>query len=278
MALFDHPVLMWVTDRNHSDAPLPELAGPASAAGVNLIQIREGSLDRLPLELLVRAIQHVVQPSTNIVVNGDIALARRLGVGVHLPEAGSPIEDARAALGPDALVGRSVHSARSAADSAGASYLVAGHVYETGSKPGREPLGLDRFASLVQVATAPVLAIGGVTPKRVPDVIDRGAAGVAVLSPLTKRATIEGTVRTYRDALEQSMTQTVNETITATINGKSTELPASTTVSAFLAGRELHERLVVVERNGEIIKRSTFPKVVIEEGDLLEIVHFVGGG
>lgn len=69
-----------------------------------------------------------------------------------------------------------------------------------------------------------------------------------------------------------------SEIITATINGKPVELQSATTVSAFLAGRELHERLVVVERNGEIIKRATFPQVIIEEGDLLEIVHFVGGG
>ncbi len=54
------------------------------------------------------------------------------------------------------------------------------------------------------------------------------------------------------------MTESPSEAISATINGKVVELSAGTTVASFLAGRELHERLVVVERNGEIVKRDTF--------------------
>jgi thiamine biosynthesis protein ThiS len=278
MPLFDRPVLMWVTDRNRSDAPLPELARGISAAGVDIVQVRENGLDRLPAELLVRAIQSVVRASTAVVVNANLELARKLRVGVHLPEAGPSVTDARALLGTDALIGRSVHSSEAAASSSGASYLVAGHVFETESKQGRAPLGLDGFAAIVRSSPAPVLAIGGITPDRVAALMERGASGVAVMSPFSKLATAENVTAAYRLALEQSMTEPTSATITATINGKPVQLPAGTTIAAFLAGRELHERLVVVERNGEIIKRSTFPDTVVEEGDLLEIVHFVGGG
>lgn len=278
MPRFDRPVLMWVTDRAQADAPLPSLAGPISAAGADLIQIREPGLDRLPEELLARAIQSVIQSSTRIVINSNIELARKLQVGVHLPERGPSIAAARGALGTEALVGRSVHSPESAAASVGASYLIAGHVFETGSKAGRVPLGLDRFAEIVRHAPAPVLAIGGITPERVADVLANGAAGVAVMNPLSSLVTSGELTARYRAALEQFMTESTRRTIDATINGKTVELPFATTVSGFLAGRELHERLVVVELNGEIIKRSTFPDVTIEEGDLLEIVHFVGGG
>ena len=278
MSLFDRPVLMWVTDRKQSDAPLPELAAPISAAGVDVIQFREPGLDRLPAELLVRSIRSVVRTSTAIVVNANLELARKLGVGVHLPEAGPTIDEARALLGSGAFLGRSVHSPDSAASSEGASYLIAGHVFETESKKGRSPMGLDRLAEIVRSSPAPVLAIGGITPDRVSAVMNQGAAGVAVMSPLTDLATAEATTAAFRFALEQSMSEPTVATITATINGKPVELPSGTTVAAFLAGRELHERLVVVERNGEIIKRSTFPTIIVEEGDLLEIVHFVGGG
>lgn len=278
MQRFERPVLMWVTDRLRSDVPLPKLAEIASAGGVDIIQVRESGLDRLPAELLLRAIKTVAQPSTKIVINSDIGLARRMCVGVHLPEIGPTIAQAREALGPDALVGRSVHSAESAAASIGANYLIAGHVFETSSKPEREPLGLERLPEIVHVAPAPVLAIGGITPERVSSVIAAGAAGVAVMSPFTMLATVQQAVSDYRSALERTMTESATATITATINGKPVELVEGTTVSVFLAGRELHERLVVVERNGVILKRATFPEVVIEEGDLLEIVHFVGGG
>jgi thiamine biosynthesis protein ThiS len=269
---------MWVTDRIHSDAPLPELAQAVRSTGIDLIQIRERNLDRLPLELLVRAIATLAGQASNVVVNSDIGLARKLGVGVHLPESGPSIDEARAVLGADALVGRSVHSPEAAAGSSGASYLVAGHIYATASKGDRRPLGIERFREIVEAAPAPVLGIGGISPERVSSVLATGAAGVAIMSPFTELATIAERARAYRDALERYVKDQNDTTITATINGKTTTLTSGTTISDFLAGRELHERLVVVERNGVIIKRSTFPEVIIEEGDLLEIVHFVGGG
>jgi thiamine biosynthesis protein ThiS len=243
-----------------------------------MVQVREPGLDRLPTELLIREIMKVVSPETSVVVNSDIALAHKLGIGIHLPESGPTIEEARSFLGAEALIGRSIHSARDAAKSTGASYLIAGHVFATGSKPDRKPLGLERLAEIVRESPAPVLAVGGITPGRISSVLAAGALGVAVMSPFTSLASAEATAATYHHELESAMTDTTTGTISATINGKLVELPAGTTVSAFLAGRELHERLVVVERNGEIIKRTTFPNVVVEEGDLLEIVHFVGGG
>jgi thiamine biosynthesis protein ThiS len=269
---------MWVTDRIGSDAPLPELAGTAATGDLDLIQVREPGLDRLPLELLVRAILTVSSPSSAIVINSDIELARKLGVGVHLPEAGPGLEEARELLGSNAIVGRSVHSIEAARASGGATYLIAGHVFETSSKAGKEPLGLERFAKIAAVAPAPVLAIGGISPELVQPLLDVGAAGVAILSPLTRVDSIRDRVRDYRSELGRPVNEDIDIQIKATVNGKEAVLPPGTTVADFLAGRELHERLVVVERNGEIIKRSTFPEVVIEEGDLLEIVHFVGGG
>jgi thiamine-phosphate pyrophosphorylase len=269
---------MWVTDRIRSDAPLPELTVAAAGHGIDLIQVRESNLDLLPLELLVRAIVKTSGPETNVVVNSDIELARKLGVGVQLPESGPSIEEARNRLGSGALVGRSVHSVEAARNSSGASYLIAGQVFVTSSKPGRLPIGIDRCREIAAASPAPVLAIGGITPESVALVLEAGAAGVAIMSPFTKIATIGARVTAYRTALEQHVDEQTVSTISATVNGKASELPAGITVAEFLAGRELHERLVVVERNGEIIKRSTFPDVVIEEGDLLEIVHFVGGG
>lgn len=278
MAFPDRPAMMWVTDRSRSDATLPELASKASPAQPDLIQIREFGLDRLPLELLVRAIQAVSAAETVIVINSDIELARKLGTGVHLPEHGPSIQQARSRLGGESLVGRSVHTPAVAAAAVGADYLIAGHVFETCSKAGKTPIGLGGFAAIVEAAPAPVLAIGGITPERVPQIMQLGGAGVAVMSPFTSRDTIARSMRSYRSALEESVTHPETPVVNANINGKPVSLPAGTTIAVFLKGRELHERLVVVERNGEIVKRTAFPEIVIEEGDLLEIVHFVGGG
>jgi thiamine biosynthesis protein ThiS len=62
------------------------------------------------------------------------------------------------------------------------------------------------------------------------------------------------------------------------VNGDLRELERGQTVAAFLESLGLHPGLVVVERNREILDRGRYGDVTIEEGDTLELVHFVGGG
>ena len=64
-----------------------------------------------------------------------------------------------------------------------------------------------------------------------------------------------------------------------TLNGDRRAVPASSTVASLLDSLALDARLVVVERNREILRdRDSFPGVELAEGDAIEIVHFVGGG
>ena len=65
--------------------------------------------------------------------------------------------------------------------------------------------------------------------------------------------------------------------ISLTVNGEPRRF-AGGTIAALVAGLELDPLKVAVERNGEIVPRSTLGQVVLAEGDVLEIVHFVGGG
>jgi len=63
-----------------------------------------------------------------------------------------------------------------------------------------------------------------------------------------------------------------------TVNGDPRTVPEGTTVAGLLEALELTPALVVVERNREIIPREKVADVVLEPGDTLELVHFVGGG
>ena len=63
-----------------------------------------------------------------------------------------------------------------------------------------------------------------------------------------------------------------------TLNGRPRTIPVDSSVSDLIAALELQDRLVVVERNGEILARVEFPGTLLHAGDVLEIVHFVGGG
>ena len=62
------------------------------------------------------------------------------------------------------------------------------------------------------------------------------------------------------------------------VNGKDREVPDGRTVAGLLADLELDGRLVVVELNRHIIRRTEIADVVLQDGDRVEIVHFVGGG
>ncbi|MCL6513849.1 MAG: sulfur carrier protein ThiS [Alicyclobacillus sp.] len=62
------------------------------------------------------------------------------------------------------------------------------------------------------------------------------------------------------------------------LNGQRRELDAPCTVAELLARFELGEERVAVERNGRIVPREAFAEERIEDGDVIEIVRFVGGG
>jgi thiamine biosynthesis protein ThiS len=68
------------------------------------------------------------------------------------------------------------------------------------------------------------------------------------------------------------------ERIRVHLNGEDREVPAGLTVRGLLETLELEPRLVVVERNREILSRTRYDEVHVREGDTLELVHFVGGG
>ena len=67
-------------------------------------------------------------------------------------------------------------------------------------------------------------------------------------------------------------------TLTLVVNGEERRFPADLTVAGLLEELELVPGTVVVERNREIVPRDAQTRVSLEEGDQLEIVHFVGGG
>jgi len=79
---------------------------------------------------------------------------------------------------------------------------------------------------------------------------------------------------THSDELED----TEIDTVTITLNGNSITVPAGSSINDLLEARELVQRLVVVEINGEIVARSRFAEIVFRHGDVVEMVHFVGGG
>jgi len=67
-------------------------------------------------------------------------------------------------------------------------------------------------------------------------------------------------------------------TIRVRVNGKERDVERGQSVRALLESLDLHPGMVVVELNRDIIERDSYGDVVVEEGDTMELVHFVGGG
>lgn len=62
------------------------------------------------------------------------------------------------------------------------------------------------------------------------------------------------------------------------INGEDREFAPPLNLLALTAELKLNPRQVAVERNAEIVPRSTYGEVMLADGDAIEIVHFIGGG
>lgn len=106
----------------------------------------------------------------------DIALAVN-ATGVQLGDRSLPPRVVRRILPAGMLLGHSVHGP--AQCEAGVDFVMAGSIYESASHPGQPAAGLGLISECASFA--PVIAIGGITVERVPEVMAAGAYGVAVI-------------------------------------------------------------------------------------------------
>ena len=85
-------------------------------------------------------------------------------------------------------IGVSIHSLEEAKDveNLGATYVVAGHIFETDCKKGLEPRGLNFIKELSSILTIPIFAIGGINKENSNLVLNSGAFGVCMMSSLMK--------------------------------------------------------------------------------------------
>jgi len=189
------PVLCLVTDRHllsrigssSAEERLVACVAAAARAGVDLIQVRERDLEGGPLTRLVRrCVEAVGGTRARVLVNDRVDVALAAGAhGVHLPGHGVPAARIRRIVPRGFLIGRSVHHASEAVrvvEDGGLDYLLFGTVFSTPSKADVAPAGVDRLAAAVAAVPLPVLAIGGITPDRAPDIARSGAAGAAAIA------------------------------------------------------------------------------------------------
>lgn len=161
-------------------------AAIASAGSAVALHARDRSASAAALAAAATRLVALAGPAeAAVIVSGRPDVAAAVGAhGVQLASDDLSPADAHRVL-PQGWIGRSVHTEAEAEAAAleGADYLVAGAVYATSSHPGIAGGG----PALIRAAAEfglPVIAIGGVTPQRAPELRAAGAYGVAAISAL----------------------------------------------------------------------------------------------
>jgi thiamine-phosphate pyrophosphorylase len=200
--------LTLVTDRTRAGGgDLVALVGECLAAGLPAVQLREKDLGGAELARLGRALRALTAArGALLVVNDRVDVALAVGAdAVQRTSTSLPIADILAIGDKRLRVGASVHSVAEAvaAAEAGADWVVFGPVYDTPSKrPYGPPQGLAALAAVARAVRIPVVAIGGITPERVPEVRRAGAHGVAVISAILAAPSPGAATRRFLDALQ----------------------------------------------------------------------------
>lgn len=198
------PCLMLVTEPMERRRLVRVVRG-AVAGGVNIIQLRDRTCSLLETISLASLLK-LAAPGVPVLINNGVLSVRGASAnGVHLSEAHPPLS--RAALSRRGLlIGRSVHSTTAARRAAcdDADYLVVGTIFESRSHPGAPPAGTGLIRAIRTELALPLIAIGGITPDNLPDCLDAGASGVAVLSRILLSAHPEYAAREYRIALDRA--------------------------------------------------------------------------
>jgi thiamine-phosphate pyrophosphorylase len=141
-----------------------------------------GTSARTMFELAVALVNTARTSGALLLVNDRVDVALAAGAdGVQLGRRSLGSAAVRA-VWPGALIGASVHSIDEAAlaERAGTDFIVLGTIYDTASHPGFSGAGPALVRAVAGGASAPVVAIGGITAARVPELVDSGAHGMAV--------------------------------------------------------------------------------------------------
>jgi len=177
-----------VTDRKQTGGrDLVTVLSQAVEAGVRAIQLREKDLDTIEVYRLGEQLLSLTrQAGAALIVNDRVDVAMALGAaGVHLTRKSLPPKEARGLVGSKMLLGISCHGLADVREAVegGVDFVVLGPIYETPSKaPYGAPLTPAILPQARAICSVPILAIGGINATRVPDVVNAGADGAAVIS------------------------------------------------------------------------------------------------
>jgi len=201
------PPLYVVTDRHQvGEGKFLSVLETIISEGGLMLQLREKDL---PTRTLVDWAKIIIKWAESyqvpFLINDRVDVVMATGAhGVHLRGNSLPVGKVRNCLGPNRLIGVSVHSVEEAVqrEKEGANFVVLGPIYDTPSKRVYgDPLGTSVLEAACQRCQIPIFAIGGMSLSRVPEIKKTGASGVAVISSIFQSSMPAETVKNYTTQL-----------------------------------------------------------------------------
>ena len=186
------PKLYLLTNDDEFELLYQKLEAALSTGLIALLQIRRKQVLSLPdgaLKLFDEA-QRIVELaktySVPVVINDDVKLAEKLGVGVHLGQTDGSIGDALQSLSPHQIIGRTCHgdvALIKEAKNDGASYAAMGAVFTSMTKPNADIISRQQLVEGCQQGI-PICVIGGLTAENISELVDLPIALVAVVGDI----------------------------------------------------------------------------------------------
>jgi thiamine-phosphate pyrophosphorylase len=176
----------------------------ALRGGVDIVQLRDKTLDDEALVAAAAPFRAACQAHGALfVLNDRPDLVEACGAdGVHVGRSDTPVEEARAIVGADRLLGLSASTLDELAEVEGADY-VGVTAFTTPTKTDAVAGGLELLRVAAETLRVPWFAIGGVELSNVADVAAAGARGVAVVRAIRDAADPETAARELRAALDR---------------------------------------------------------------------------
>ena len=193
----------------------PDIYTFAQNSGQALQQIKGGSpviqfrAKNLPDHIAEKKATEIITtvrefPDTIVVLNDFVDLAVKLNApGIHVGQ-DTDYKYLIRNLPDSMIIGVSVDTIEEAveAERAGATYLGAGAVFKTATKPEAPAIGTEQLEKIVQAVSIPVVAIGGINLNNISEVIKTGARFFAVISSINNSPDIENEVRKFRNKIK----------------------------------------------------------------------------
>ncbi|GHT69185.1 thiamine-phosphate synthase [Spirochaetia bacterium] len=199
-------LLYLCTDRVLSlGRPITEALEAAIAGGITMVQLREKNASTREFYDIALEVQRITKKhNVPLVVNDRLDIALAIGAeGLHIGQSDMPLRIARRLAGEMMFIGVSAHTVEQArlAEQEGADYLGVGAVFPTGSKADAAAIGLDRLREIRAAVKIPAVAIGGIGPANVSQVMATGIEGVAVISAILSQGDIRSAAKNLRGLL-----------------------------------------------------------------------------